>query len=147
MGVFGKKKRKDHSDMELYNAYLMHMGDNMRLARSEALSGVIRLGSALKAIQWGVRAYRVFHPLPPPESDEDLSLIGRMVERMVKPLPKDYSLGSIYRQFGGEFVRRYRKLEENLWRVRREENGELVNESIELMEELAKKIREMLGLV
>jgi hypothetical protein len=143
--VFGKKKRKDPSDMELYNAYLMRMGDNMKLVRSEALSGDIRVGSVLKAVQWGIRAYRVFHPVPPPESNGDLSLIGRTMERMMEPLPKEFRLSSIHRQFGGEFVRGYRKLEENLWRVRRED-GELVKESIELMEKLIKKIREMLGL-
>lgn len=154
MGIidkFRKKKGKEPSDVELYNAYLVHMGDKMKMARSgelpsgtklekafewkEGLATVMRVRAALSAVEYGIRAYRVFHPLPPPESGTRESLLP-------------FSMYSIHKQFGGEFATEYRRLK----RIEEQvslggANDELVDESIELMEKLAKIIREMLGLV
>ena len=152
MGIFDKfrkKKEKEPSDMELYNAYLVNMGKNMKLARSEYLTA--RVHHALEAIRWGIKAYRVFHPVPP-DLHEDLRILSleveRDLERLTDPDPTEkFSLSSLRRQFGEEFGMGYKKLKENKQKVSKEEDSELVKESIELMEKLAKRIREMLGLM
>ncbi|MDH5769699.1 MAG: hypothetical protein OEZ25_00195 [Candidatus Bathyarchaeota archaeon] len=218
MGLFDKfrkKKGKEPSDMELYNAYLINMGNNIKLARSEELPGGIKLASkqraswALKAIHWGIRAYRVFHPRPPREPSEYERMIGKPSPIEEHLNAKEFAYSSLLRQFGEEFAHEYHKLhqieahfsrrlvlmepllmgaqariidelkkkrdvdglikamenktgvmgdnDENIaWAAHSAlcelgkaeiANGELVKESIELMEKLAKRIREMLGLV
>ena len=57
---------------------------------------------------------------------------------------KAFSPWILRKQFGEDFARGYKKLEEN--EVHKEKNDKLVKESIELMEKLAKQLRGMLEL-
>ena len=130
MGIFGERKRKGPSDMELYNYYLERMGTAMMLARSEHTFRNLRVYWALNAVERGISAYQI---------------------RVVAPAQRRpvvaWSDTALLRHFGEEFAMGYKKLKENEQKARGGENGELVKESIELMEKLAKRIREMLGLV
>ena len=221
MGIldkFRKRKEKEPSDMELYNAYLIHMGNNMTMARSEELPGSIELtnkqraGWALKAIQWGIKAYRIFHPLLPREpSGWEKAGLGDSIAEEFRHIEgvEEFTITGLFRQFGEEFANKYHKLHQieayfsrrlvlpeqllmgaqariidelkkkrdvdglikamedkteimgdndaniawaaysALCAIGKAEiaNGELVKESVELMEKLAKRIREMVGLV
>lgn len=116
--------------MELYNYYLERMGSAMMLARSEHTFRNLRVYMALSAVEKGISAYQL-RALAPAQR---------------RPIPA-WSDTALLRHFGREFAKGYKKLKENKQKAGREENSELIKESIELMEKLAKRIREMLGLV
>lgn len=128
-------------DQRLYQRYLLEWGGNMKMARTfQKEDGKLSTSFAKYAIDWGIRAYHIKHPIPP----EERSVLDEleMLERRLPTITRTYLL----RQFGREFADGYGRFEENQQKVGRGENGELVKESIEIMEKLSKRIREMLGL-